>query len=83
MFGGAALVSPETIYCLKSYGLILAVSILGSTPLPKKLIGAISQRRGGQAVLSVLKPITTAVILIIVTAFLIDSSFNPFLYFRF
>ncbi len=83
MFGGAALVSPEAIYCLKSYGLILAVSILGSTPLPKKLIGAVSQRRGGQAVLSVLKPIFTAAVLIIVTAFLIDGSFNPFLYFRF
>lgn len=83
MFGSAPLMTAETLYYLKSYGMVLLVAAVGSTPLLKTLLTRISLRKGGQKILDVLSPVFMALILLVVTAFLIDGSFNPFLYFRF
>ena len=78
LFGaeGIPLVSAETIYYLKSYGLVFLLGIIGSTPLPKRLMEKIK-------FVSYLEPIALCILLILVTAYLVDGSFNPFLYFRF
>ncbi len=80
MFGGAKLplLSESFVYNLQSYGLIFAVSLFACTPLPKKVWGKITKHTQG-----FLEPIFCAIILIISTAFIINGSFNPFLYFRF
>ncbi|MEG1427022.1 MAG: MBOAT family O-acyltransferase [Oscillospiraceae bacterium] len=83
MFGGAPILTAETLYYLKSYGVILILAAVGATPLLKILVTKISEKKGGQKVLNVLAPVVMTVGLITVTAFLIDGSFNPFLYFRF
>ena len=81
--GGSALVGAEYIYYLKSYGLILVISIIGATSLPKKLYGLCRKNGITDKCLVVLEPTVLVAILLLSTAYLIDGSFNPFLYFRF
>lgn len=77
-FGGIPFVTEQTMYYLKSYAAILVIGAIGSTPLPKKIWGALSKRIG-----VVIEPVGAALVLILATAFIINGSFNPFLYFRF
>ena len=81
--GGLPLSSAQAVYYLKSYGPLLLFGILCATPLPKKALSALREKRGAKSVLDVLEPIALLVPLLIGTAFLVDGSFNPFLYFRF
>ena len=80
MFGFAdiPLISGQAIYNLQSYALILIVAIIGSTNLPKKVWNSFAKHTA-----VVLEPVCSALILIVATAFIINGSFNPFLYFRF
>ncbi len=74
--GNYPLVSQETIYYLSSFGFILILAIIGSTPIPKKLTERFPK-------ITYIEPIVLPLILVAVTAYLVDGSFNPFLYFRF
>lgn len=75
-FGALPLKSPEAVYMLRSYGPVLAAAAFGATPGPKRLAERFR-------LLSRLEPLGLAVLLAVVTAYLADGSFNPFLYFRF
>ena len=77
--GGLPAVNATGLYYLRSYGVLLLLGILGSTPWPKKL--ALRLRETRAAV--VLQPAFVLAVLVLVTACLVDGSFNPFLYFRF
>ena len=81
--GNIPLTSTEALYNLRSYGFVIAVAIIGSTPLLKNLVLKIKANKTGEKIINVLTPVTVAVLLIVVTAYLADGSFNPFLYFRF
>ena len=80
MFGIAKLpiLNTEAIYYLRSYGLILALAAVGATPLPKLLL-----RKLPDKVRTALQPVILGLLLLICTAYLVDGSYNPFLYFRF
>ena len=78
-FGGAALYGPESLYYLRSYSLLLALAIIGATPIVKLGLERISKFGSFAA----LQPLACLALLIICTAYLVDGSFNPFLYFRF
>lgn len=82
-FGNLPLVTSESLYYLKSYGVILALAAIGSAPIVKKIIKAIENHRAGEVFLSIAEPLVLTLLLLTVTAFLVDKSFNPFLYFRF
>lgn len=81
--GGIPLVSGETIYFLKSFAILLAAGVIGATPLPRRLAQALSKRSVWNKVLDAAEPALLAAVLLAVTAYLADGSFNPFLYFRF
>ena len=85
MFGGGGLplVSAESLYELRSCAVLLLLAVLGATPLAKNLYTAAQRGRIGKAVLAVLEPVGLTALLAVCTAFLVDGSFNPFLYFRF
>ena len=70
-------------YYLKSYTVLLIVSVIGATPILKNIIQKVNKNVTGQKVISTINPILNIVLLVVVTAYLIDGSFNPFLYFRF
>ena len=78
LFGGQPLVTGETLYYLRSYGGVLLMSLIGATPLMKNLVSRMPQQ-----LRKVLEPVVLMGLLVICTAYLVDGSFNPFLYFRF
>ena len=78
-FGGAPLVSGESLYYLRSYALLFVAAIIGATPLVKR----VGEKLAGTKVGAVLQPLVLIGLLLICTAYLVDGSFNPFLYFRF
>ena len=78
LFGGLPLVTQESLYYLRSYAVVFAVSILGATPLVKHLAMRVPEK-----VAAVVEPIALIALLLTCTAYLVDGSFNPFLYFRF
>ncbi len=76
LFGiGAAAFDMYSGYLLRSYGVLLAASGIGATPIPKELAGRFSS------------PVLTAAfmvsVLLLCTAALVSGSYSPFLYFRF
>ena len=73
------LISLESIYYFKSYFIIIVLGIIGSTPIIKNILGKEQIKK----VVTVLEPIFLIFILILSTSYIIDGSFNPFLYFRF
>ena len=81
--GDLPLLSAQAVYYLKSYGPLLLLGILCATPLPKKAVAALRGRKSAALVLDALEPAFLLLPLLIGTAFLVDGSFNPFLYFRF
>ena len=82
-FRGLDLYNDFSTYYLKSYTVLLIVSVIGATPILKNIIQKINKNVTGQKVISTINSILNIVLLVVVTAYLIDGSFNPFLYFRF
>lgn len=76
------LVGPETLYYLKNYLVLLIIGIISSTPLFSIFINKLKKTKLSN-VIEILKPVVYLIVIILSTAFLIDESFNPFLYFRF
>ena len=85
MFGGAGLplVSVQSVYTLRSSAVLLAAAMIGATPLLKRLAQRIYAAGVGARILSAAEPVALMLLLLVCTAFLVDGSFNPFLYFRF
>ena len=81
--GGLPVVSAESLYQLRSNAWLLLLAAVGATPLPQRLAAAFAAKRHGANVLAVLEPVFLLALLAVCTAFLVDGSFNPFLYFRF
>ena len=82
MFGGldVPFATAETVYYLKSYALIFAAGILGATPFVRNC--AVKLQKRWQSAWVFRLGVALA-LLLVSTAYLVDGSFNPFLYFRF
>lgn len=72
-----------SIYYLKSYCIFIIVGIVGAGPLIKNLFIKIRKNKYLNFIINILQPLFLVVLLYIVTLYLIDGSYNPFLYFRF
>ena len=81
--GGLPLVSTEGVYYLKSYAGTFLFAAIGATPLVSNAISRFGKTQFGAQALTVLQPLVMLALLAACTAFLVDGSFNPFLYFRF
>lgn len=81
--GNIAFSSAETLYYLRNYAILLIFAIVGSTPVVKTLATKFSESKRFGKIANVIEPIMLVVLLAVITAFLVDSSSNPFLYFRF
>ena len=81
--GGYPLISAACSYYFRSYFVVLMIALLGATPIPKSFCRRLQQRKMGTAVMLFAEPLALSALLLICTAFLVDGSFNPFLYFRF
>lgn len=78
LFGGgtSGFAGAQTLYYLRSYAVIFIVGIIGALPVTKLYRKIVKKDNAFETVL-------VAALLIVVTAYLVDGSFNPFLYFRF
>ncbi len=85
MFGAAGLPAANavTLYNLRSYAVVFIIAIIGATPLFAGLMGRIKKSVTGERIINTAEPIVIILVLAVCTAFLVDGSFNPFLYFRF
>lgn len=81
MFGAGEypLVSREALYYLRSYAVVFVLALFGATPLPKKIFSSEKCRK----LVMFAEPVALVVLMLVMTAYLVDGSFNPFLYFRF
>ena len=72
-------ISAESIYYFKSYLIVLLVGIIGSTPIMKNIFSTQKLEK----LTNIAEPVFLIGVLILSTSYIIDGSFNPFLYFRF
>lgn len=91
LFGAGDLpfVSTEAVYYLKSYGITMIVGIVGCMPVIPWITAKLTEVKGQKKIavldiaLGVLKPVILIAFVVLSAAYLVDGSFNPFLYFRF
>ena len=85
MFGmnNLPLISSQTLYYARSYIGVFIIAIIGATPFVKSLVVKLKSSEKINKVINILEPVVQVVLLTVITAYLIDGSFNPFLYFRF
>lgn len=85
LFGlsGLPLFTLETIYYLQSYLIILGIAMICATPLLKVCYKHLMKSTIYQKLSVPLEPLGIIILLLVVTGYLVDASFNPFLYFRF
>ena len=76
---GLPAVTKATLYYLRSYAVLFVLGILGATPLPRHIGEQIAASKAG----TILTGVFLAAVLLVCTAYMVDGSFSPFLYFRF
>ena len=81
--GEIPLVSTEFFYYLKNFAVTLVVGITGATPIVKRSVENLFENKKISKFIWILEPVGLVVLLAVMTAYLVDGSFNPFLYFRF
>ena len=73
-----------SMYYLGSYLMVFLVSIIGVTPFIKNIIEKIKNKNTIlKNIINICEPICLIFLLIVSVSYIIDGSFNPFLYFRF
>ena len=70
-----------TNYNIKSYFIILVIAVIGSTPVIKNILSKLKEKNN--ILINITGDIICIVLLILSIAYLVDGSYNPFLYFRF
>ncbi len=86
--GDIPLITAETMYYLRSYAILLILAVIGATPIVKQLANKVmtaawADSSAGMVISLVVELVVLIGLFIVSTAFLVDGSFNPFLYFRF
>lgn len=79
--GSGGLISRESLYLLVSNVGLLFIMVVGCTSLPKRLVTKCMKKDG--IVTSLCMSIYVAGILLFSIAYLVNGTYNPFLYFRF
>ena len=85
MFGmaGAGIVNGATMYLISNQWMLLLVLVIGATPLVKKGWLALTKNCRDSILISIVENLVLAAILIVSIGYIVESSYNPFLYFRF
>lgn len=85
LFGinGEVFINNYSLYYLRSYAVIIIIAIIGATPIIKKIIEKLKRNKVMNGIINIIELIAMIVLLVICTAYSIDNSYNPFLYFRF
>lgn len=82
-FGGLPAVNADTLYNLKSFALVIIFGTVLSTPVLMSALKSARKNAVMNKILIFAEPIAVISGIVLSTAYLVDGSFNPFLYFRF
>ena len=77
-FGSGGVYNPVDGFYLSTFAVVFVIAIIASTPLLKNLYSKLPQK-----VQAFTTPALIAVVLVVCTGYLVDATYNPFLYFRF
>ena len=82
MFGSSGvLFDNTTMYLLLNYGAVLVLGIFGATDAWKVIVT--NTEKKVPALVHILMPVCKTAVFVLSTAYLVDASYNPFLYFNF
>lgn len=79
--GSGGLISNETMYLLVSNMVLLLLLVIGSTSYPRRIAAAFMKR--DSVGVSLAQSVYVVCVLLLCIAYLVNGSYNPFLYFRF
>ena len=82
-FGNIPIISSEFLYNIRNYGFSLLIGALCATPLFVIIYEKLSQKRAFKICFDILEIPFLLILLLVVSGYFADGSFNPFLYFRF
>lgn len=91
LFGveSAGFVDTQTMYLIKNFAILLVVCVFASTELPKKCVEWLRDKLAAEgSKLQVALPMVARIVYMLLifvfsVAYLVDATYNPFLYFRF
>ena len=80
-FGASSFTSADTLYTLKRNFIPLIILFLSATPIPKNIFSHLSKRFCVPT--NIAQTLLSPALFILCVAYLVNSGYNPFLYFRF
>lgn len=81
--GGEGWINEANVYVLSNNRMLFFMLMVGSTPLAARLANKWMRTTRHQTLYAIIELLTLALILYGATAYIIDDTYNPFLYFRF
>ncbi len=84
MFGGnGTFIDSYSLYQFGSYAIMFILCIIASTDLPMRFVKGLKRNPKTTKFCMISTPVVQAIIILVATAYLVDATYNPFLYFRF
>lgn len=84
MFGaGGKLLDESSLYLLITNGILFAILALASTDIPKRFAARVNNALAERPANALVQNAFFVAVFLLCTAYLVDASYNPFLYFRF
>ncbi|MDR7869389.1 MAG: MBOAT family O-acyltransferase [Tissierellaceae bacterium] len=81
-YGNNSFINDTSLYLLYTNILLFLILIVGCSDVPKRLWNYISQKHNSH-ILYIVENLFLLLVLVLSVAYLVDQSYNPFLYFRF
>ncbi|MGN1482064.1 MBOAT family O-acyltransferase [Porcipelethomonas sp.] len=81
--GNGTFIDSQALFQLKNYIVLFVLCVFFSGELPGKIIKKLKEKSSVSKIIDVSAPFVQICIMLICTAYLVDASYNPFLYFRF
>ena len=79
--GGIPFVNQETLFYIKNYLIVIIIAIIFSIPIFKNI--EVFMNKKNKVVYEVIEIVLIILLLIVDTSYIVNESYNPFLYFRF
>ena len=73
----------QTIYLLYTNLILIIILVLAATPIPKRLLKCCDDKINIELIKIIIKNLFYILIFLLSVAYLVDSTYNPFMYFRF
>jgi len=75
--------NPETMFYIRDYGFVAIIGAIGATPLAAAFFRKLRQNQKAAKLINMLEIPAMVFLLLLATGYMVDGSFNPFIYFRF